>query len=106
MASYSQLPGVLNFYVKAQDHFSTVIDFDANLADTFVYASVNSLVTGESIASFNVSYIDETLGQISLSLTGTQTGNIAPGSYSWALYWMPPSGDRRSAIGGVLEVTK
>lgn len=106
MASYSQLPGVLNMSVKAGDHFSTVIDFDANLSDTFVYAGVNSLVNGELITAFTVSYVDETIGQIALSLTGTQTGNIASGSYSWDLYWVPPSGERRSAIGGIFEVSR
>lgn len=104
MASYSQLPGSLNMYVKGGDHFATVIDFDADLNGTFAYASVHSLVNNEQITELTVSYLDPTLGKIGLSLSGTQTGLIPAGSYAWSMHLIPESGQKRSPLAGVFEV--
>ena len=106
MASYTQLPGVLNLSVKSGDYFSTVIDFDTNLDDTFVYANVNSLVTNELLVSMSIGYIEPTLGQVSASLTEAQVSSLKSGSYAWSMYWLPPSGQKRSALGGIFEVVK
>ena len=105
MASYSQLPGSLNMYVKSGDHFATVIDFDSSLDNTFAYASIHSLVNNEQITELTVSYIDPPLGKIGLSLSGTQTGQIPPGSYAWSMSLIPESGQKRSPLAGIFEVT-
>jgi hypothetical protein len=106
MASYTQLPGTLNLTVKAGDYFSTVIDFDTNLDDTFVFANVYSLVNNESLVSMEVGYIDVSLGQVSASLTEAQVSSLKSGSYGWSMYWMLPTGQKRSALGGIFEVVK
>jgi hypothetical protein len=54
----------------------------------------------------SIGYIEPTLGQVSASLTEAQVSSLKSGSYAWSMYWMPPSGQKRSALGGIFEVVK
>ena len=106
MASYSQLPGVLNLTVKAGDDFATTVDFDVALTGYTTYVSLSSLVTGSEITPISSSVTNGALGQVGVYMTDTQTSLLSPGSYKWNMKWTAPGGDVRSAIGGVFEVIR
>lgn len=106
MASYSQLPGVLNLSVKAGDDFATTVDFDVNLTGYSTYVSLSSLVTGTEVTPISSSVTNAANGQVLISLTDVQTSSLAPGSYRWNMKWTASNGDVRTALGGVLEVIR
>lgn len=106
MASYSQLPGVLNLSVKAGDDFATTVDFDVNLTGYTTYVSLSSLVTGTEVTPISSSVTNAANGQVLISLTDVQTSSLAPGSYRWNMKWTASNGDVRTALGGVLEVIR
>lgn len=105
-STYSQLPGVMNHAFKRGNDFSTVIDFDgiSSLSGYTVTASVTSLVTGAAVVPFTTSVVDASAGQVSISLTDTQTAALAAGTYGWQLDWTAPGSIQRTALSGTVEV--
>jgi len=106
MASYSQLPGVLNLSVKVGDDFATIVDFDVNLTGYSTSVSLISLVTGSEVMPLSSTVTNAALGQVTIGLTDIQTSYLSPGSYRWGMKWTAPNGDVRSALGGILEVIR
>ena len=107
MATYTQLPGVMGLRFRAGDSVSTLIDFDpVSLSGHTVTATVTSLVTGQSIRQMAASVTDAAGGKVNISLTEQETLAMPVGSYGWELAWVSPGGTKRTALSGILEVTR
>ena len=105
MATYSQLPGTMNFALKRGDDFSAVVDFDGvSLVGYTVTATVTSLVTGSVVASMAVTVVDAAASTVNVGLTDTQTSALAAGTYGWRLDWIAPGAANRAALQGMVEV--
>lgn len=123
MATFSQLPGTLDITFVggggSGDEVALALDFDQDLTGysitapvyvTAVYASTGGglgLVTtvGATATSFNVQATDLSQGQVTISLSETQTGNLSPSvAYRWYMRWVSPSLVTRTVLSGTLTV--
>jgi hypothetical protein len=68
--------------------------------------SLSSLVTGSQVTPIASSITDGVLGKVGVYMTDAQTSSLAPGSYRWSMKWTAPSGDVRSALGGIWEIVR
>ena len=103
--TYSLLPGTMNLAFKRSGDFSTLIDFDGTtLVGYTVTASITSLVSGTTVVPFTTSVTDASAGQVSVSLTDTQTAALPAGTYGWQLDWTAPGSVQRTALSGTVEV--
>jgi hypothetical protein len=101
MATFSQLPGTLNLAWKRGDRFAAALDFDLDLTGYTVTSSVVSLVTGESVRSFNVNRTGTS--QITVDLTESQSA-LPAGTYGWELHWVSNAHPFRTPVAGIVEV--
>jgi hypothetical protein len=105
MATYSVLPGSMNLAFKRGGDFASTIDFDGTtLVGYTVTASLISLVSSTVVQSFTTSIVDAAAGQVSVSLSDTQTTALAAGTYGWQLDWVAPGSVQRTALSGTVEV--
>jgi len=104
MSTYSVLPGTMNLAFKRAGDFSALIDFDFALTSYTVTASLTSLVSNTVVQAFTASVADAAAGQVSVSLTDTQTAALAAGTYGWQLDWVAPGSVQRTALTGTVEV--
>jgi hypothetical protein len=104
MSTYSVLPGTMNLAFKRSGDFSALIDFDFALTSYTVTASLTSLVSNTVVQAFTTSVADAAAGQVSVSLTDTQTAALAAGTYGWQLDWVAPGSVQRTALTGTVEV--
>lgn len=102
--TFSLLPGTMNLAFKRGGDFGSLIDFNVSLASYSVSATVTSLVTGATVIPFTTTLADAAAGQVSVSLTDTQTASLAAGTYGWQLDWTAPGSVQRTALSGTLEV--
>ena len=102
--TYSVLPGPMPLAFKRANDFAAVIDFDTTLVGFTVTANLTSLVTGATVVPFTTTIADASSGQVSVSLTDTQTAALAAGTYGWQLDWTAPGGVQRTALSGTVEV--
>ena len=86
------------------DEFSTLLDFDISLSGYTVSSVITSMTTGVAVISPLTSVADAAAGQVSVSLTETQTASMAAGTYSWELVWVAPGDVKRTALTGTAEV--
>ena len=56
------------------------------------------------LTSFNLAFTNRTLGKVRISLTSTQTANIADGKYFYELMLTDPSGVVERVIEGIVIV--
>jgi hypothetical protein len=94
----------MNLAFKRSGDFSALIDFDIALTSYTVTASLTSLVSGTVVQAFTTSVSDASAGQVSVSLTETQTAALAAGTYGWQLDWVAPGSIQRTALTGTVEV--
>lgn len=111
MAEYSLAPGQLALTTRQGDEFSAVLTLSQgtsafSLTGYTVAASITSLVDGSAVDDFTVSVVSETAGTVSISLQESETSELASGSYAWSLRWIAPGEVTRTALAGVLEVTR
>lgn len=110
MATFRQLPAVMNLAFKSGDEVSTSIDFDTSLSGYTVTASVYSLVDRRRIYDIPVAISNATSGIVTMSLTSGHTSGSAPGSYFWSMRWRRPgfaTGEPyRTVLSGVVEVVR
>ena len=123
MATFQQLPGTLDITFVggggSGDEVAIALDFDRDLTGfsitapiyvTSVFASTGGgqgLVTtvGATATSFVVQPTDLSLGQVTIALSETQTGNLSPGiGYRWYMRWVSPSLVTRTVLSGTLTV--
>jgi len=104
MSTYSVLPGTMNLAFKRSGDFSALIDFDIALTSYTVTANLTSLVSGGVVQAFTTSVSDASAGQVSVSLSDTQTAALAAGTYGWQLDWVAPGSVQRTALTGTVEV--
>jgi hypothetical protein len=102
--TYSVLPGSMPLAFKRSNDFAAIIDFDTTLTGFAVTANLTSLVTGATVVPFTTTIADASAGQVSVSLTDTQTAALAAGTYGWQLDWTAPGGVQRTALSGTVEV--
>lgn len=102
--TYSVLPGSLPLALKKSNDFAAVVDFDTTIVGYTVSANLTSLVTGATVVPFTATIVDASAGQVSVSLTDTQTASLAAGTYGWQLDWTAPGGVQRTALSGTVEV--
>lgn len=103
MPSYDQVPGTLNLQMVRGDDFSALVDFSIGLTGHTVSASMTSLVTGNEVVPFSVSFASATAGQVNVSLTDAQTLALARGTYGWNMKWTEGAATR-TALTGFVEV--
>jgi hypothetical protein len=94
----------MNMAFRRGDNFSTMLDFSVSLSGYTVTSGIQSLVTGESVLPFSVSFASATNGQVNVALTSTQTATIPRGSYGWTLAWTDGVAVR-TALTGMVEVS-
>lgn len=104
MSTYSVLPGTMNHAFKRSGDFSALIDFDVSLVGYTVTSNLVSLVSGSTVQAFTTSVTDASAGQVTVSLSDTQTAALAAGTYGWQLDWVAPGGIQRTALSGTVEV--
>ena len=104
MSTYSVLPGTMNHAFKRAGDFSALIDFDVSLVGYTATASLISLVSGSVVQAFTTTITDASAGQITVSLSDTQTAALAAGTYGWQLDWVAPGSVQRTALSGTVEV--
>jgi len=103
MPSYDQTPGSLNMAFNRGDDVAALIDFSNSLVSYTVTAGITSLVTGLDVQPLAVSIVSATAGQVTVSLSDTQTAGLARGTYGWSLKWTE-SNSTRTALTGFVEV--
>lgn len=123
MATFSQLPGTLDITFVGGggngDEVALALDFDQDLSNytitapiyvTSVYASAGGgqgLVTtvGATATNFVVQPTNLPQGQVTISLSETQTGALSPGvAYRWYMRWVSPALVTRTVLSGTLTV--
>jgi len=105
VAKYDQLPGRLDLEFKGGDQFGTELDFSIALTGYTVVATMFSVVTGQTVATFASSITDAEAGKVNISMTAAETSAVTRGTYGWQLAWTTPGNvSRRTAIGGYVEV--
>jgi hypothetical protein len=100
MATFQNLPGVLNLSAKSSDGLLTSLDFDQSAVGVTVVAEMVSVVTGLTATGVTAAVSDDAGGVVSVGLTP----NATAGTYKWRHYWTYPSGARRTMVEGFLEV--
>jgi hypothetical protein len=111
VAEYALLPGELNLKTRQGDEFSAMVTLSEGtaafvLTGYTVTASITSLVDGSAVDEFTVSVLSETTGEVSIALQEWETQALPSGSYGWSLRWIAPGAVTRTALAGVLEVTR
>lgn len=107
MSSYTQLPGSLGLSFRRGDELGTSIDFTpTNLTGYTVTSAIVSLVSGDVVQPITVSIANATAGVVNISLSETQTAALPAGTYSWHMAWDAPGSVRRTALQGMVEVTR
>lgn len=111
MAEFSLLPGQLALKTRQGDEFSATVTLSQgtasfSLTGYTVTAGITSLVDGMSVDEFTVSVVAPTAGRVTVSLQEHETSALASGSYAWSLRWIAPGAVTRTALSGVLEVTR
>ena len=103
-ATAQQLPGPLNLAFKRGDDYGTLIDFSINLTGRSCSAAIRSVNTRATVAAFTITEIDMAAGQVNLSLIGSQTAQLAAGTYAWSMTWLDAV-TTRTALEGYVEVS-
>jgi hypothetical protein len=111
VAEYSLLPGPLALKSRRGDEFSaTVVLAEGtaafSIAGYTVTAGITSLVDGRPVGQFTVTVPAATAGVVAFSLQELETLALPSGSYGWSLRWVAPGSVARTALAGVLEVTR
>lgn len=105
MATYSAIPGKLNFALRAGDDFSALVDFSISLAGHTMSSTIYSVVTGQTVGSFVTAISNATAGQVNVSLAETATAAMPSGTYRYTLASV--SGTlQRTYLEGFVEVTR
>lgn len=104
MSLATQLPGLASVSFVRGDDWGASFDFNIDTTGYTWSAEVFSVVTGQSLLSPTVTVTNAALGQISLSLTDTQTATLAAGTYGLRLTATAPGGVIRRATRGTVEV--
>ena len=106
MATAQQLPGVLNISFVSGDEYSRLIDFSFDATGYSFSADVYSTVTEATLLSPTVAVVSAALGQVNVSFTEIQTASLTPGTYGVRVEWVAPGTSTRTALQGVVEVTR
>jgi hypothetical protein len=104
--TYEQLPGRMGLSFRAGDELSTSITFSQPLDGYTVTSSIVNLVGGGVMVSPTTSIYDAAAGVVNIRLTETQTAALPAGNYGWTLSWDAPGDVRRTALEGIVEVTR
>lgn len=103
MPTFEQLPGELSLSFVRGDDFSCLVDFTIALTGYTVTSSITSLITGLEIVSPTTTVTNAANGQVTVSLTDTQTAALPRGTYGWSMEWVA-AGTTRTALSGYVEV--
>lgn len=106
MATVSATPGTLNVVVKQGRAVSQLLDFSIALTGYTFSAEIVSAVTFATVQALTVTPVNLATGQINVGLSAGNAANVAAGTYLWRLVWTPPSGDARTALEGIWEVSR
>lgn len=104
MPSYDQTPGSLSLSFARGDDVSVMVDVSISLTGYTVSSSMTSLVTGDDVVPFTVSFVSASAGQVNISLTDAQTLALANGTYGWNMKWTEGNATR-TALKGFVEVS-
>lgn len=89
---------------RAGDEYSTLLDFSIDTTGYTWSAEVYSVVTHDVLVNPTVTVVSAANGQVNLSFTEAQTGDLAPGTYGCRVIWVAPGSSQRTALEGMLEV--
>jgi|694.fasta_scaffold00210_118 hypothetical protein len=101
MATFKQLPAVMNLAFKAGDAVSPTVDFDTSLTGLTVSAQVYSLVDRRKIYDIPVVVSNATSGVVTMSISSSLTTQTPAGSYGWQMQWSSPL---RTVMAGTVDV--
>lgn len=114
MATFDQLPGVLDIRLIPTDELNVSLNLQRNVTGytftSFIYQTdiastgggLGILSTiGQTITSPIIGLTNVTTGAIVLGLSEDQTGLLSPGSnYRWYLRWVAPGEITRTILSG------
>jgi len=106
MATVKPFAGTLNLPARVGQAMSQLVDTSIDLTGYTFSAEVVSAVTFEQVNAITVSAVNLAAGQINLGIGSSDMAAIAPGSYLWRLVWTPLNGSAKTAIEGILEVSR
>ena len=113
MATWSQIPDVLDFVFVQGDEVKVLLDFDDNLTGyTFetkiieVLEVIGGNVTQyEDVVDFTQENVNLSAGQVNLSLQESVTGSLSlGGNYRWYMRWTAPGLIKRTVLSGAISV--
>lgn len=104
MTLASQRPGNASVSFVRGDDWGASFDFSVDTTGWTWQAAIVSASNGQTVVSPTVTVQNAALGQISASLTDTQTAALAPGTYLLRLTGTAPGGVVRRATEGTVEV--
>lgn len=104
MALAAQTPGHLSVVLRAGDEYGTLLDFSVNTTGYTWTAEVYSLITGNTLGTPTTTVVNAAAGQVNLSLTESDTMDLATGTYGLRVMWNAPGNVRRTVLDGMLEV--
>jgi hypothetical protein len=117
MADFVALPGTLNISLTVGDEFGMLTDLDIDTtgfawtaivyetATTVSFVNPSGVNTqGATAATFAVTVVNATAGQVNLSLTEVQTAALNPATnYRWYLRGVSPGLVTRTYLSGTLK---
>lgn len=106
MALIDARPGTLNIALTKSKDFAKMLDFSIGLVGYTAAASLVSVVTGGTEASFTTTFQDATAGQVNIALTATQTAALNVGTYRLKIDWTEPGGVQTPVLAGFVEVVQ
>lgn len=104
MATFSILPGRLDFAFIRGDQFDAVLDFSISLTGYTVNAEIASVVSGQVLKEVTVSVTDASTGLVNFELSEADTESLPPGTYVWSMRLTAPGTVVRTVLQGYIEV--
>jgi len=96
MATISQIAANLDLNWMAGDELSLLLDADISFTGYTITAAV---LHSDTTTAMTVANTDLSAGQVTLSLTDTQTTTIGKGYHSWYVKWTVGGVDRKIISG-------
>jgi hypothetical protein len=100
-----ELGFLLDFNTATTGYSYQAVVYEYSTTSTFTSPS-GVTTAGSIVATFLVTPVNESLGQVNLSLTETQTADLSTaGKYRWFFRWVTSGGVTRTVLSGKVTVS-
>jgi hypothetical protein len=104
MATYSILPGRLDFAFVRGDQFDATLDFSISLAGYTVESDIVAAGTGQVVQQITVPVLNAAAGLVGVQLSEAETAALPAGTYAWSMRLTAPGTVVRTVLAGYIEV--